>query len=97
MKGAHVCPFQALGSIGSAPLEKLYLDNNQIGEAGVAALSKTLRAGQLPCLKSLHLSGNPIPPKVVSAVVECVERQAGGDAPLRPAPQTRDLESAPVD
>ena len=38
-------------------LEKLILDNNQIGDAGVAALAEV--AGKLPQLKNLGLDDNP--------------------------------------
>ena len=38
-------------------LEKLSLSDNQIGDAGVAALAEV--AGKLPQLKKLHLYGNP--------------------------------------
>jgi hypothetical protein len=76
-------------------LQTLYVDNNLIGEAGVAALVRALEAGHLPGLRSLHLSGNRVPPAMVKAAVDLVEGQAGPR--LRPAPQTRDLESAPVE
>ena len=38
-------------------LETLYLSNNQIGDASVAALAEVV--GKLPQLKVLHLGGNP--------------------------------------
>ena len=38
-------------------LEELWLGENQIGDAGVAALAKV--AGKLPQLKELYLEGNP--------------------------------------
>ena len=38
-------------------LEWLYLNGNQIGDAGVAALAEV--AGKLPRLKTLNLNGNP--------------------------------------
>ena len=44
-----------------ALLAKLWLNENRIGDAGMAALSKALAAGRLPSLslESLKLEGNP--------------------------------------
>ena len=40
-------------------LEDLYLDYNQITDAGCAALASALRGGKLPALKVLNLDENP--------------------------------------
>ena len=40
-------------------LEVLYLTNNQITDAGCAALASALRGGALPALKELFLNDNP--------------------------------------
>ena len=37
----------------------LVLDNNQISDAGVAALASALRGGALPSCTSIALTGNP--------------------------------------
>mmetsp|Transcript_19508 Transcript_19508/g.39842 ORF Transcript_19508/g.39842 Transcript_19508/m.39842 type:complete len:127 (+) Transcript_19508:1003-1383(+) len=80
-------------------LVKLYLDNNRVGEEGVARLCEAITDGHLPALRSLQLSGNPAPAALVSDVVQSVERQAaaaGDKVRMRPTPQTRDIEVAPV-
>ena len=40
-------------------LKKLDLDNNQISNAGVAALASALRGGALPSCMCIDLAGNP--------------------------------------
>ena len=40
-------------------LEELDLSNNQIGEAGMAALASAVRGGALPSCKMIHLRDNP--------------------------------------
>ena len=96
-----VALLEALASSGAPPpLERLYVDNNQIDEAGVLALTRAIDGGQLPSLRTLHVSGNPVRPEMVEAAVRSVEKQAeagGGAKVLRPTPQTRDIESTPVE
>mgnify|MGYP002861746483 CR=1 FL=1 len=48
---------KALASGKATKLEELYLQSNQIGDAGAAALAEV--AGKLPQLKYLHLFNNP--------------------------------------
>ena len=83
-----------------ARLEKLYVDNNQVGEDGLSAVTRAIDAGRLGSLRSLHLSGNPIKQQLVDATLQKLEQRelqrGGAAAPPRPAPQTRDIESAPV-
>ena len=83
-----------------AKLTQLYADNNQIDEVGVTALSETVEQGRLPLLRAIHLSGNPVPPGAVDAVVQSVEARAGLESTsssTRPTPQTCDVELAPVE
>ena len=40
-------------------LKRLYLEYNQIGDDGVAALASALRGGALPACRGIGLVGNP--------------------------------------
>ena len=50
-------------------LESLYLDYNQITNAGCAALASALRGGALPALRMLGLRGNPTSEEAKEAVL----------------------------
>ena len=41
------------------PWQGLYLDYNQIGDAGVTALAEVIAEGAMPKLKQVDLDGNP--------------------------------------
>ena len=102
---AQLAEFAALGDVG----DDAFGDDDpawtviaafQIDEAGVLALTRAIDGGQLPSLRTLHVSGNPVRPEMVEAAVRSVEKQAeagGGAKVLRPTPQTRDIESTPVE
>ena len=51
-------------------LESLYLNDNQIGDAGVMALAEAVGKGTLPQLKTLYLSNNQIGDAGVTALAE---------------------------
>ena len=41
------------------PWQTLYLNNNQIGDAGVTAVAEVIAEGAMPKLKEVGLRGNP--------------------------------------
>ena len=54
----------------------LELGNNQIGDAGLAALAKAVESGALPQLEKLWLGGNSIGDVGLSALADVVSRGA---------------------
>ena len=51
-------------------LEELWLDRNQITDAGCATLASALRGGALPALKQLYLNKNPAASPQAQATVQ---------------------------
>jgi len=48
------------GAAGGVAVEKLYLEANKLGSAGVRAVGRAIEAGHLPRLKMLHISSNGV-------------------------------------
>ena len=56
-----------------APRQSLVLTNNQIGDAGAAAIASAVASGKVPQLRSLYLGGNPISAESKAAVEKAVK------------------------
>ena len=59
-------------------LKELHLWNNQISDAGVAALASALRGGAMPSCKELHLFNNQISDAGFGALATALR---GGEMP----------------
>ena len=60
-------------------LKTLFLDDNQIGDEGAAALAACLREGGAPKLEELHLRRNKIGDEAKAALREAVKGRDGFD------------------
>ena len=73
-----VATLVAPGAGAFKSLHELNLDDNQITDAGCAALASALDNGQMPALERLSLStvlpGNPASPHAQGAVQQALER-----------------------
>ena len=58
-------------------LEELWLDRNQITDAGCATLASALRGGALPALKRLDLGHNPAASQQSKAEVQAAIARSG--------------------
>ena len=60
-------------------LETLSLDNNKIGDAGMAALAEAIaKEGAFPSLTTITLRGNPASDEAKQAVEEALEKKQRG-------------------
>ena len=52
--------------------QELYLDHNQIGDAGLTALAKAVESGALPKCTTIATSGNPASAEAKQGVKDAI-------------------------